>query len=237
MARVAEGIQETARILDVAPVVVGGIAVLCRLTTPHRATDDVDVVDRLLDGSQLEILRAAPHSEEMVPAGVVLKTTRGSVRVDVLEVRQAELDHPSEDAGDRLHAAAHAWAFETATPVVLTVHTTDSTLHVATPMAECGPLVAMKLQALMDRTGAKQGTDLLDIVRLTVDRGAQAETLAQLAAVEGTIAADVRLHIEHWLIKQRHQSLRSIRSTGAIDIELDDLDLVAELLMEAIDRR
>ena len=32
------------------------------------------------------------------------------MKVDVLEVRQVELDNPSDDPGDRLHASAHAAA-------------------------------------------------------------------------------------------------------------------------------
>jgi hypothetical protein len=43
------------------------------------------------------------------------------VKVDVLEVRQVELDLPSDDPGDRLHASAHAWANDTATDVALEV--------------------------------------------------------------------------------------------------------------------
>jgi hypothetical protein len=34
------------------------------------------------------------------------------VKVDVFEVRQSELDRPSDDTGDRLHASAHAWSHD-----------------------------------------------------------------------------------------------------------------------------
>lgn len=90
-------------------MVVGGLAVLSRLATPYRATVDLDVVDRLLgDLPQLEVLRAAQGAEPIEPAAVLLPTPFGRVRVDVLEVRQADLDRPSDDPGDRLHATAHA---------------------------------------------------------------------------------------------------------------------------------
>lgn len=37
-----------------------------------------------------------------VEPAAVLPTRFGPVKIDVLEVRQAELDHPSDDAGDAL---------------------------------------------------------------------------------------------------------------------------------------
>jgi hypothetical protein len=41
-------------------VVVGGLAVMCCLSDPYRATTDLDVVDRLLgEVPQLQVLRAA----------------------------------------------------------------------------------------------------------------------------------------------------------------------------------
>lgn len=43
------------------------------------------------------------------------------MKIDVLEVRQAELDRPSDDPGDRLHASAHAWANDTATDLTIDV--------------------------------------------------------------------------------------------------------------------
>ena len=45
----------------------------------------------------------------------------GQVRIDVLEVRQIEIDQPSDDPGDRLHAFAHAWASDSATEVTIEV--------------------------------------------------------------------------------------------------------------------
>ncbi|MDN5795786.1 MAG: hypothetical protein L0H79_08555 [Intrasporangium sp.] len=49
-------------------------------------------------------------------------------------------------------------------------------------MAEPGPLVAMKLQAVMNRSTQKQGTDLLDIIRLTFDVGTREVALEQIRA-------------------------------------------------------
>lgn len=122
MAAVVQGVDEVARLVGQPPVIVGGLAVLCRLSTPYRATVDLDLVDRLLgDVPQLEVLRAAAGAQAVEPAAVLLPTPYGVVKVDVLEVRQDELDQPSDDPGDRLHAAAHAWANDTATEITTEV--------------------------------------------------------------------------------------------------------------------
>ena len=80
------------------PVIVDGLAVLSRLSNPYRATVDLDIVDRLLGQvPQLEVLRAAAGAERVEPSAVLLPTAYGPVRVDVLEVRQVDIDDPSDD--------------------------------------------------------------------------------------------------------------------------------------------
>jgi hypothetical protein len=89
-------------------------------------------------------------AEPVEPAAVLLPTPSGPVKIDVLQVRQVELDRPSDDPGDRLHASAHSWAYDTATELTLEViRPPAATLTVTTPVAEPGPLIAMKLQAVM----------------------------------------------------------------------------------------
>ncbi|MGU3587408.1 hypothetical protein ACLBYD_30230 [Rhodococcus sp. C26F] len=96
MSAVAHGIIEIRSLLHRPPVIVGGLAVLSRLSNPYRATVDLDLVDRLHDATpHPEILRAASGAQPVEPAAVLLPTTYGPVKVDVLEVRQIELDHPA----------------------------------------------------------------------------------------------------------------------------------------------
>ncbi|WP_222928336.1 prevent-host-death protein [Cellulomonas telluris] len=235
MAGVVQAVDDVQRIIGRPPVVVGGLAVMCRLTQPYRATTDLDVVDRLRgDPPQLQVLRAAPGVDLAEPAAVLLPTRFGSVKVDVLEVRQIELDEPSDDPGDRLHASAHAWAYETATPVEIRVDLLEgATVGAVTPVAEPGPLVAMKLQAVMNRGAAKQGTDLQDIVRLVLDPGIRDVVLDQTNACPQQMKEDVSVHADLWLVRRRTTSLRWIHDTGGSDLTLDDLDLAAELLLDA----
>jgi hypothetical protein len=146
-----------------------------RLASPYRATTDLDVADRLLGAApQLQVLRAARGAEAVEPASVLLPTVPGLVKVDVLEVRQIEIDQASDDPGDCLHAFAHAWASDTATGLTIEVAPLSGRhVEVSALVAEPGPIVAMKLQAIMNRAVAQQGTDLQDIVRLILDQGAR----------------------------------------------------------------
>lgn len=144
---------------------------MCRLSSPYRATTDLDLVDRLHGQiPQLQVLRAARDAEPVEPAAVLLPTPFGQVKVDVLEVRQVEIDQPSDDPGDRLHASAHAWANDTATEVTIEV------------------------------------------------------------------ASSSGAHVDLWLVRRHRQALRWIHDAGGSDLTLDDLDLVAELLLAACER-
>ena len=238
MAAVAAGVIEVRALIGQAPVIVGGLAVLSRLSNPYRATVDLDLVDRLLGRlPQLEVLRAADGAEPVEPAAVLLPTRYGAVKVDVLEIRQVELDHPSDDPGDRLHASAHAWANDTATDITIEViRTNGDRVAVTTPVAEPGPLIAMKLQAVMNRSADKQGTDLLDIVHLMLDETTRPAALAQIRSADAATAQDIALHVDLWFTRKRPQSLQRIRAVGGRDITTDDLDLVAELLTDATQR-
>jgi hypothetical protein len=115
----------------------------------------VGEVHALIGQPPVVVLRAARGAEPVEPAAVLLPTPYGPVKVDVLEVRQIEIDQPSDDPGDRLHASAHAWANDTATEVTIEVlPLTGAHVEVSTLVAEPGPIVAMKLQAIMNRTVA-----------------------------------------------------------------------------------
>src|SRR5665811_2488253 len=102
-------------------------------------------------------------------SGALLPTAAGNVQVDVLEVTDAELADLPDDPTDRLHVLSHGWAAATATPMLIRA---GGMPDLAVAVAEPGPLIAMKLQSIMNRGAAKEGTDLLDIVRLCLDPAA-----------------------------------------------------------------
>jgi hypothetical protein len=241
MAGVVEAIESVRELTGEPPVVVGGLAVLSRLSGPHRATVDLDVVDRLLPGSEtkLEVLRRADGTKPEEPAGVLVVTTFGEIRVDVLEVNQAELDQLSDDPGDRLHVQSHAWASDSATDLSISVITAggETLVSVSTPVAEPGPLIAMKLQSIMNRGNAKAGTDLWDIVRLTLDPKCGELALEQLAGRRPQMAADINQHVDHWFVRKRDETLDRLHVVAGGAIVEDDVDLVAELLRSACDQQ
>lgn len=88
----------------------------------------------------------------------------------------------------------------------------------------------------MNRAVAKQGTDLQDIVPLILDEQARPAALAQLGNCATSTAADIAQHVDLWMVERRRQALRWIHDAGGMDLTLDDLDLVAELLLAACAR-
>ncbi|HWO62966.1 MAG TPA: hypothetical protein VNO31_23335 [Umezawaea sp.] len=144
-------VEQTGR----AVVLVGGLAVMCRLSTPYRATTDLDTVDRRSEdqASQLQLLVAAGATPSG-PAGALVRTPWGEVQVDVLEVTDADVDDLPDDPTGRLHIQSHSWAASTASALVLRA---EGLPPLTGRVAEPGPLIAMKLQAVMDRGAAKAG--------------------------------------------------------------------------------
>ena len=214
--------------------VIGGLAVMCRLSGAYRVTSDLDTVNRRSAGDQpqLDILLATGATRADA-AGALIPTPAGLVKVDILEVSDAELEQLPEDPNDRLHVLSHAWAAATATPVAIEVRVDaqSGVYQVTTKVAEPGPLVAMKLQSVMNRPAAKEGTDLLDIVRLVLDINTGPVARAQLDAADRVLRRDAALHANKWFVEQRDKTIARISAIPeGLDIDADTLDFVAQLL-------
>lgn len=106
-------------------------------------------------------------------------------------------------------------------------------IEATTPVAEPGPLVAMKLQAIMNRSLDKQGTDLLDIIRLTLDPATRPVALDQIRGVDEQVRRDIAQHVALWFDRKQDQAFTWVHRAGGHDIVLDDLSLVGELLTDA----
>jgi hypothetical protein len=153
MVRLVGAIPRVQEVLGPA-VIVGGLAVMARLGTAHRATSDLDTLRRRAvgDPTGLEVLRSA--ATEMDEVGGELTTSRGPVRVDVLELGPHDLDRDFSDPTDRLEAMAHNWALSTATSLRLAAASEADQSKAVVLMARPGPLIAMKLKAAVDRQDA-----------------------------------------------------------------------------------
>lgn len=230
MARLFGAVPEVEALTGTRVVVVGGLAVMCRLRRAYRATSDLDTVNRRADADRplLEVLLS--EAEPAGPAGVLLPTARGSVRVDVIEVPLQVRSLP-EDPNDRLHLTAHVWAAETASPFVVEV---GDDVAVSTRIAAPGPLVATKLQSVMNRPLAKERTDLLDIVRLVLDPAAGPQSLDQLAGAHPRLRADAAWHAERWFVERADATYRKLREAGADDVSRDTVALVADVLLRTL---
>lgn len=214
-------------------IVIGGLAVVCRLTSPYRATSDLDTVNRRTPNQipQLQLLidsGATPSG----PSGALVPTDAGPVQVDVLEVTDTDLSPLPDDPTDRLHVLSHAWAAATATPVV--IRATDvPKLTVA--VAEPGALIAMKLQSLMNRGAAKEGTDLLDITRLSLDPVTGPLVRTQLAEADAQLRSDAVLHTRRWFNEHASRSIKLVQAVPeGRQLQIDDLRFVGELLEGAL---
>ncbi|WP_284747582.1 hypothetical protein [Amycolatopsis sp. RTGN1] len=215
-------------------VLVGGLAVMCRLSTPYRATTDLDTVDRRAvdERSQLELL-VSTGATRSGPSGVLVQTPHGAVQVDVLEVTDAEIADLPDDPTDRLHVQSHAWAASTASGLELRA---EGLAPLTVRVSEPGPLIAMKLQSIMNRGSAKEGTDLLDIVRITLDRNCGPVSRDQLEAADPQLRADALLHTMRWFDQSVDRSLKKIEAVPESgDIDVEDLQLVGELLVAALE--
>lgn len=169
-----------------------GLAVMCRLTHPCRSTSDLDTVNRQAghEPALLELLLAS-GAEASGASGVRLPTPAGPVQVDVLEVTDDELADLPEDPTDRLHVLSHAWAAATAAPMLIRARAMPELIvNVADP----GPLIAMKLQSIMNRGAAKEATDLLDTIRLSLDPTAGPVSRSHLEAADSQLRQDAALH-------------------------------------------
>jgi hypothetical protein len=219
-------------------IVVGGLAVLCRMGNAYRVTTDIDVVNRRSEGapSQLDVLLDA-GALRAGPAGATISTPAGDVRVDVLEISERDLEDLPEDPTARLHVLAHDWARQTASPIRISVRSpTDPVVTTVTvKVSEPGPLVAMKLQSLPDRAKAKEATDLLDITRLTLSPSSSGTVLEQLEGAAAQVRSDAALHVQTWFVQNANRSLSLVRSVpDGASIDRVDVDLAGELLLGAL---
>lgn len=223
-------------------VVIGGLAVLCQLSTPLRSTSDLDTATARRFGAvgSLQLLLDLEGAQPADSAGVVIPTAHGDVKVDVIEVDEAPIDRPPHDPNDALYELAHAWAFATAEPMLLTaaeVAGSEPIVSAEVPVSGPGPLVAMKLQSAENRGVNKEATDLLDIVSLVRDGTTGADALAALEHADQELARSAGTHVDLWFFERRAHTLRRLRAIpeGA-SITSEILADVGEVLRAALER-
>jgi hypothetical protein len=135
----------------------------------------------------------------------------------------------------------HDWAAATATKIIICAGARAGGavgIEVRVAVAEPGPLVAMKLQSVMNRGRAKEATDLLDIVRLTLDPVTGPVVRERLAGAAERIRVDADRHAKRWFTDKAARTVRLVRELPpGTDIDADLIDFVSQLLRGALSGR
>ena len=146
---------------------IGGLAVMARLRSVHRGTDDIDTVSEQLGDEPADIAVALGETGR----SSVRRLVEG-VKIDHIDVSDTpasqipRADLP-QDEWDTAFVLAHRWGLDSATPVTIRAVEHRSVVATVTcPAASPASLVTMKLQSAPRRTTAridKAANDYLDL--------------------------------------------------------------------------
>ena len=219
------------RSLPVELRLIGGLAVMCRVGTPHRATVDLDAVARDLG----HVHEAIAGLAVTAPGGGQY-TFAGNFDLDVIDVAPmstgalvAELlahDEPLNDLD--LNMIAHTWAHDSATPldvVAIKEETAEVLAHadgrlVASPAG----LVAMKATTVPLRSSSrpeKRASDLYDLGRLLVVGDLIGDDILAMPDELGRVVIE---RLTHWFVSDagRDRTYRDVRRFDEPRLDLDD---------------
>lgn len=218
---------------------IGGLAVMCRVGTPHRATVDLDAVARDLSSVHDAIARLA-----VVSAGGGQYQMEGQLDLDVIDVAPTSAEEliTSLTAGGHtmtdleLNIAAHCWAHDAATVLDITAidDETGAVLTKATDrfVASSEGIVAMKATTIPLRASSrpeKKASDLYDLGRVLLAGGMRRGALTSLPAPLDTVIAE---RLTGWFVDDdgRDRTYRIVRRFDEPRLDLDDVaDAVADL--------
>jgi hypothetical protein len=170
--------------------VIGGFAVMVRLATAHRVTDDLDAVTWTADGTpDAPIAVLLEHGALRSRNGVDL----GDVHIDLIAVSDYEPDQLPIDVGDAMFVITHTYGLSSATWLTIEARDTNDVstraiARVATPAA----LVAMKLRAMQQRRANvlnKRASDAYDAYRLLAAHDRYGSIARELATAPDGLGA------------------------------------------------
>ena len=224
---------------------IGGLAVMCRVGTPHRATVDLDAVARDAASVHDRLVRLA-----LTSSGGGQYRFAGDLDLDVIDVaplatdallEALDVDHSDPDGTEltdlELNVVAHTWAHDTATPLDIVAVDDGSGARLAEAndrmVATAAGIVAMKATTVPLRASSrpeKRASDLYDLGRLLV---AGRLTAADLAAMPGALRLPVTARLHGWFVDDtgRDRTYRDVRRFDEPHLDLDDTsDAVEDLL-------
>lgn len=222
---------------------IGGVAVIARLASAHRVTDDIDAVyeDPAQRTGAVELLISIGAVRD--GPGIRLP---GGVRLDLIEVGEAREGELPDSVPERMFLLAHAWALRTATieTVALRDPADGSTLvKFEASLASPAALVAMKLQSIPARRAMrehKRAGDAFDLYRLLLAHGAF-EVPERLASAPADLGHWCLSQARHLFVDQPEQTIRWFRTYASVPemdrLTPDDLRAVGDRFVEAIAER
>lgn len=209
---------------------IGGLAVMVRVGTPHRTTVDLDAVARDLPRHHATLSRLA------VTSGVEGRYTfAGELDLDVIDVTPdsaAELAEQLSRGGEpisdlELNALAHAWAHDTASPLDITAidNETGDILAIAADrlVATTTGIIVMKASTVPLRASSrpeKRASDLYDLGRLLI---AGKMIQANLTALPAILRDPIATNLTGWFIDDagRDRTYREVRQFDEPRLDLD----------------
>ena len=217
---------------------IGGLAVMCRVGTPHRATVDLDAVARGLADVHAALARLAVSS-----TGGGQYRFAGDMDLDVIDVAAtsaedlvAELEASGGPLDDlELNVVAHAYAHDAATPldIVAVDDETGAVLARAERrlVASAEGIVAMKVTTVPLRAASraeKKASDLYDVGRLLV-AGHMAP--GALRALPPPLTEVVAERLTAWFVDDEGRD-RTYRSVRRFDEPRLDFDATADAVQD-----
>lgn len=222
---------------------IGGLAVMCRVGSPHRATVDLDAVARDLDGLHPDLARLA-----LTAAGGGQYRFAGDLDLDVIDVTPlptdellaqlaADGDGAVELTDLELNVVAHTWAHDGARPLdIVAIDEQTGARLAAAPgrlVATAAGIVAMKATTVPLRASSKpekRASDLYDLGRLLVAGGL---TAADLRALPEPLHQAVAERLRHWFVDGAGRD-RTYRDVRRFDEPLLDLDDAADAVEDLV---
>ncbi len=215
------------------PVLVGGLAVMLRVTDAYRATHDLDFVFDAPEGRDALVAALVHEGAASDSADAPQRLRVGTATVDIIDTAPlpAAIDDLPDDEGSRLFVCAHRFAWQTGTPIVLAGPPSPLTCRVATASA----LVVCKAHALAfgrrQRRAQKRASDLGDLYRLaSVVLADEAEVLALRSAPWALAAQCVRALASDLLGDAASSTAAQLRRGGHVSGDVADGEAIAPLV-------
>jgi hypothetical protein len=216
---------------------IGGLAVMCRVGTPHRTTVDVDAVARDLPRVHPAIARLA-----VISSGGGQYRFAGDLDLDVIDIANMGTDELIAELGAahtltdmELNVVAHCWAHDSATTLDITAVDDETGAVLARAdhryVASAEGIVAMKVTTIPLRASSrpeKKASDLYDLGRVLVDGGMAGGALLTLP---GALAEAVGARLRSWFVEDAGRD-RTYRVVRRFDEPRLDLEAVADAVRE-----